>query len=77
MRALLILLPLVISAQDPVPIFGTTVVIPSGLKGDLYFLPPHTMSLPDFSKLQPQGTIYTTSLNVPPAALRLRLPRSY
>lgn len=74
MRALLILLPLVISAQDPVPIFGTTVVIPSGLKGDLYFLPPQTMSLPDFSKLQPEGTIYTTALNVPPQHFTFGFP---
>jgi hypothetical protein len=50
------------------PTFGTTVVIPSGLRGDIYFLPKGTTVLPDFesSNLEPVGTIWTTTLNIPP-----------
>lgn len=46
--------------------FGTTVVIPSGLRGLVYYLREGEPWLPDFSKLKPVGAIYTTSLNVPP-----------
>lgn len=46
--------------------FGTTVVIPAGLRGIIYYLPPGTTRLPDFQKLKPRGTIYASSLNVPP-----------
>jgi len=56
---------LVALAQDPVPMFGTTVVINSGLKGLVYQIPRSSKHLPDFEKLKPKGTIYTTSLNVP------------
>jgi hypothetical protein len=53
-------------AQDePVPKFGTTVVVPLGLSGSVYHLPRNTAKLPDFRKLKPKGTIYTASLNVP------------
>jgi hypothetical protein len=54
--------------QQPVPTFGTTVVIPSGLKGDVYLLKKGTKVLPEFGrlKLKPEGTIWTTTLNVPP-----------
>jgi len=45
--------------------FGTTVVIPSGLRGEIYFLPPGTLALPKFEKLEPVGTIYTNGLNIP------------
>lgn len=50
------------------PTFGTTVVIPSGLRGDIYFLPQDTTVLPDFSdpSIEPIGTIWTTTLNIPP-----------
>ena len=53
-------------AQEPVAKFGTTVVINSGLRGDIYFLKSGTEWLPNFRKMKPKGTIYTTSLNVPP-----------
>jgi hypothetical protein len=46
--------------------FGTTVVIPSGLRGQIYFLPDGTLTLPKFEKLEPVGTIYTNGLNIPP-----------
>jgi mannose-6-phosphate isomerase-like protein (cupin superfamily) len=54
-------------AQDAGAVkFGTTVVIPAGLRGIVYHIPPGTTRLPNFAKLKPQGTIYTSSLNVPP-----------
>ena len=46
--------------------FGTTVVIPSGLRGDIYYISPNSASLPKFEKLEPVGTIYTNGLNIPP-----------
>jgi hypothetical protein len=55
------------SAQEqPAATFGTTVVDLSGLEGRVYFLNPKTQKLPDFSRKQPVGTVYTTSLNVWP-----------
>jgi hypothetical protein len=47
-------------------VFGTTVVIPAGLKGLVYELEPGTTRLPDFESIRPVATIYTTALNVPP-----------
>ena len=52
--------------QDEVPVFGTTVVLPSGLKGEVYNLHANTAKLPNFSKMKPVGAIYTNSLNIPP-----------
>jgi hypothetical protein len=49
-----------------VPKFGTTVVIPGGLRGVIYYIPKGTQRLPDFSRLKPAGAIYTSSLNIPP-----------
>ena len=45
--------------------FGTTVAIPDGFRGQIYFLKDGANQLPNFSKLKPKGTIYTTSINVP------------
>lgn len=59
----------VLSAQDPLAprvTFGTTVVIPSGLEGRIYDLHRNAKKLPNFDKLEPLGTIYATSLNIPP-----------
>jgi hypothetical protein len=55
-------------AQEPSPTykFGTTVVQPLGLKGQIYHLPRDTQYLPNFKKMKPVGTIYTPTLNVPP-----------
>jgi PA14 domain len=61
-------------AQDPVPTFGTTVVINSGLKGLVYEIPRYSKHLPGFEKLKPKGTIYTTSLNVPLRDFRSGFP---
>jgi hypothetical protein len=56
------------AAQEPEPVyvFGTTVVIPSGLKGVIYHLSHFTKKLPDLEKEKPRGSIYTSSLNIPP-----------
>ena len=64
-----------LGAQDePVPTFGITVVIPSGLHGDVYFIGPNATRLPDFQKLRPLGTIYTTALNIPPQDFKQGFP---
>ena len=41
-------------------------VIPSGLRGDVYFIPPESWALPKFENLKPVGRIYTSSLNIAP-----------
>ena len=46
--------------------FGSTVVIPSGLRGQIYNIPVNTAVLPKFEKLEPVGTIYTNGLNISP-----------
>ncbi len=61
--ALVCLLALALQA---VPKFGTTVVMPGGLRGFIYHIPKGTRRLPDFGKLKPVGSIYTSSLNIPP-----------
>ncbi len=60
--------------QSEVPTFGTTVVVPFGLRGLIYFLPPQTSALPGFSSMDPVGAIYTASLNVPRRAFREGFP---
>jgi hypothetical protein len=47
-------------------VFGTTVVRPFGLRGDIYLLRAGTQRLPDFEKMEPVGAIYTSVLNIPP-----------
>jgi hypothetical protein len=53
------------NSTEPVAHFGTTVVTSSGLRGEVYFIPPQSPKLPEFEKLKPVGTIYTNELNVP------------
>ena len=60
--------------QETVAKFGTTVVIPAGLRGVIYRIRHNTNRLPDFAKLKPAGTIYTASLNVPPQDFRQGFP---
>jgi hypothetical protein len=60
-----------LAGQEPVykfstTVFGTTIVIPAGLKGLVYDLKPDATLLPDFGSMQPVGSIYTATLNVPP-----------
>jgi hypothetical protein len=54
--------------------FGTAVVIPSGLHGDIYYLQEGAWKLPDFDKLKSVGAIYATSLNVPPQSFLIGFP---
>src|ERR1700730_17692995 len=74
LRVLCLLIPLLATAQEPVAVFGTTVVIPSGLRGDIYYLPQDTQTLTDLGHVHPQGSIYTTSLNVPPQDFLIGFP---
>ena len=73
-RLLWLFLPLLVNAQESAAVFGTTVVIPSGLRGDIYYLPRSTETLADLARLQPRGSIYTTSLNVPPQDFLIGFP---
>lgn len=60
--------------QEPVYVFGTTVVIPSGLKGIIYYISHSTKNLEELEKQTPRGTIYTSSLNIPPQDYKLGFP---
>lgn len=60
--------------QPPLATFGTTVVIPSGITGKIYRIHRNTQRLPDFARLKAAGTIYTTSLNVPPQDFKQGFP---
>jgi PA14 domain len=54
-------------AQDaPTATFGVTVVDTTGLEGKIYLLKSDTRKLPNFRKMKPKGSIYTTTLNIPP-----------
>ncbi len=74
LAALWICFPVSAAAQEPVPTFGITVVIPSGLRGQVYHIRRNTTQLPDFQKLKPQGTLYTASLNIPAQDFRQGFP---
>lgn len=68
-------LPAALAQDPPRPTFGTTVVIPSGLKGVIYNLKHNTDHLPDFERMkQPAGAIYTSELNVPVQDFKLGFP---
>jgi hypothetical protein len=60
--------------QDDVPVFGTTVVLPSGLKGDVFNLKTNTSKLPNFAKMKAVGTVYTNALNIPPRQFTAGFP---
>jgi len=47
-----------------VALFGTTVVIPAGLEGHIYFIRHNSHKLPKFEKLKSVGSIYATKLNI-------------
>lgn len=57
-----------------VPTFGTTVVASSGLRGDIYFVPPGIDALPSFKHLKPVGTIYANRLDIPPRDFKEGFP---
>jgi len=50
------------------------VVIPGGLHGLIYRLRRNTARLPDFEKLKPIGSIYTSELDVPEQDFRQGFP---
>jgi hypothetical protein len=61
--------------EQPTAVFGTTVVIPSGLRGLVYHIRRNSTELPNFEKKKPAGPpIYTASLNLPPQDFRLGFP---
>jgi hypothetical protein len=65
----------VAAQEEPTAIFGTTVVIPSGLRGLVYHIHHNTTQLPEFEKLKPAGpAIYTSSLNLPPQDFKQGFP---
>lgn len=77
--ALLLAVWIAFSPQEAVPTFGTTVVVPGGLQGAVYYLrhvpsPVSSAHLPDFQKMKPVGLIYTPALNVPPRDFREGFP---
>jgi PA14 domain len=81
MRAVLLLVAIgssLLAQTEPqssaIPKFGTTVVIPLGLEGKVYKIHHWTTRLPDFSKLKPLGSIYTSALNVPPQRFNQGFP---
>ncbi len=47
-------------------VFGVTVVDNSGLEGKVYLIKPESQELPNFKKLKPKGSLYTSALNIPP-----------
>jgi len=54
--------------------FGTTVVLPSGLQGQVYNIHRNASHLPDFKHMKPVGAIYTSELNVPPQDFQQGFP---
>ena len=58
------------------PTFGTTVVVPGGLHGNVYFIPKDTTVLPDFESgpVQRVGEIWTETLNIVPRHWRVGFP---
>lgn len=72
--ALCACLPATAAGQEIVATFGTTVVIPSGLRGLVYRIRRYTSHLPKFEKMKPVGTIYTSSLNIPVQDFRQGFP---
>jgi hypothetical protein len=64
-----------VAQDEPTFVFGTTVVIPSGLRGLVYHIHHNAIELPDFGKLKPAGpAIYTSSLNLPPQDFKAGFP---
>jgi hypothetical protein len=54
--------------------FGTTVVIPTGLQGQIYHINKYAKALPKLEKKKAVGTIYTTSLNIPTQDFKMGFP---
>ena len=75
MRLLPFLLALTLLAQQtPEYTFGTTVASSAGLEGKIYLLDSSTELLPRFNPKKSVGSIYTTSLNIPPQSFDRGFP---
>jgi hypothetical protein len=74
MRGILLLVTAASTVFAQEAVFGTTVVIPSGLKGDIYHVPERSQSLSVLQTLKPVGSIYTSTLSVPPQHFTLGFP---
>jgi hypothetical protein len=61
----------VVSAQT---IFGGPTVDPAGLKGNIYWIPAGATTLPDLSKMTPNGFLFASTLNVTPQAFTTGFP---
>jgi hypothetical protein len=60
--------------ETPTATFGTTVASTSGLRGNLYLLRKNAERLPNFKRLKPVGTIYTTALQIWPRSFQQGFP---
>jgi hypothetical protein len=74
LAVLVICFSLAQAQQEATPVFGTTVVVSSGLRGLVYHIRHNTKRLPDFQKLKAAGAIYTASLDVPPQDFKQGFP---
>jgi len=74
-RQLFLLCGACLFAQEtPIATFGTTVAISSGLQGNIYLLKPGEEGLPNLKRLQPIGSVYTTSLRILPRSFQQGFP---
>ena len=48
------------------PTFGVTTATTTGFHGQVYFISEYSITLPNFKKLKPVGSLYTEYLNIPP-----------
>lgn len=61
-------------ASEETPMFGVSVVLPSGLTGQVYKLKPESKRIPNFKKLKPVATLYTYSLEITPRDFTQGIP---
>src|ERR1700722_16233896 len=64
----------VMNGQEAEVRFGTTVVIPSGLQGEIYHISKFSKQLPNLDKKKAVGKIYTSSLNIPTQDFKAGFP---
>jgi len=64
------------ASECPAPpsAFGTKDKLAVGVEGKIYFVEKTTRALPDFSKLESQGSIYTAKWDVPPRPFKEGFP---
>jgi PA14 domain-containing protein len=60
--------------STPLYTFGTTVVATTGFRGQIYHIDTDSQGLPNFKKLKPKGTIYTSYLYIPPQDFAIGFP---